>query len=125
MLGIQKPGNGVDLCGFHRFRRCHFRQNRRNSLRQHAFAAAGTADHQGIVPAGSGDFQGIADILLSLYIGKIRGFLFFDIFFRHSCRLTRNLPHPLQVRQKLCHILHAVDRNPGSGCFCCIGGRNV
>ena len=57
-VGIFKQaGNGMDLGGLQYFGGCHVRQYRGQAFGQHGFTAAGSADEDHIVPAGSGHFK--------------------------------------------------------------------
>ena len=86
LAAVQQSGDGIDLGGLHGFCGSHLRQNGRDALCQHTLAAAGAADHQRIVTAGCGDFQGILGVLLSFDIGEIQGVLIV-LRLRHIGRL--------------------------------------
>ena len=46
---------------------------RGNALGEHGFAGAGRADHQDVVTAGSGDFEGTLGGLLAAHVGEVEG----------------------------------------------------
>jgi len=60
-----------DRCGFLRLLLGQQRQNGWEARSQHRFAGAGRAEHQKIVRAGRGDFEGAFDVILAVHIGKI------------------------------------------------------
>ena len=126
VFAVQQAGNGIDLRGFHGLRGSHCRQDRRDPLGKHALAAAGAADHQGIVPACCGNFQGVLCILLSLDIGKVQCFLiFFRLgrigFLRTNCRTSVLV----QVGDQFSHAVHTVHRYPCRGSFRSILRRHI
>ena len=120
LAAVQQSGDGIDLGGLHGFCGSHLRQNGRDALCQHTLAAAGAADHQRIVTAGCGDFQGILGVLLSFDIGEIQGVLIV-LRLRHIGRL---LPENgscgvLQMGEQVAQTMDAVD---GDAYRRCLGG---
>ena len=66
-----QTGNGMNFCHFQRFVQRHIRQNRRNTCRQHGFAAARCTNHNGIVSACRCNFQRTFYFKLSFHVRKI------------------------------------------------------
>lgn len=61
----------MDLGGFNRFLEIHRRHDRGNALGEHAFAAAGGANHENIVSSCDGNFYGAFGGVLAAYVGEI------------------------------------------------------
>ena len=77
-------GDGGDHGDFEQFGRRQRRQNGRQPRRQHRFSRAGRSDHQEIVAAGGGDFEGALGAFLALDIGEVerRAIHFEDLWLR-------------------------------------------
>ena len=67
----EEAGYGVNLGHLQRFLQIHRRQNGRQALGQHGLARPGRADHEDVVAAGGGDFEGPLGQELALDLGKI------------------------------------------------------
>ena len=74
--GIEHPGHGVNLGGFERFFKGERGKDGGQPLGQHGFAGAGRADHQNVVAAGGGHFQGALGGLLAAHIAEVDGEVF-------------------------------------------------
>jgi hypothetical protein len=68
---IQHAGDGMDLGGFDRIFLRHFRHDGGDALGEHGFPGSRWADHQQVVSAGRGDFQGAFDMMLAFDFLKI------------------------------------------------------
>ena len=71
--GIEHSGDAVNLRRLQRFFKRERRQDRGHALGQHRLAGAGRADHQDVVAAGAGDFEGALGGLLSADIFEVDG----------------------------------------------------
>ncbi len=71
LLAAQHPGDAVDLRALDRFLERHRRDDGGDAFREHRFAGAGRADHEQIVAAGDGDFDGALDVALAFHVGEI------------------------------------------------------
>jgi hypothetical protein len=67
----QPAGDRKDHAQFEGLGRFERRQDARHSRRQHRFAGAGRADHQEVVAAGGGDFEGPLGALLALDVLEV------------------------------------------------------
>lgn len=67
----QEAANAVDLGGLNGFIEGHRRDDGGDALGQHRFAGAGRADHEEVVAAGDGDFDGAFGTGLTLDFGEI------------------------------------------------------
>ncbi len=65
-------GHGVDARHIQGFVDGHARQDARQGARQQGLAGAGRTDHQDVVPAGRGHFQGALDVLLAFDLAENR-----------------------------------------------------
>jgi len=75
------------------------RQYGRQTRSQHRFAGAGRAEHQKIVRAGRGDFEGAFDMVLAVHIGKIE--IIAGSLGRAALKLGRDRFLPGQMRAHL------------------------
>ncbi len=71
--GIEHAGHGVNLGGFERFFKRERGKDGGQPLGQHGFARAGRADHQNVVAAGGGHFEGALGGLLAAHIAEVDG----------------------------------------------------
>ena len=68
---VEQTGDGVDLGGLQRFFKGERRQDGRQPLGQHRLAGAGRADHQHVVAAGGGDFEGALGRVLAAHVSEV------------------------------------------------------
>ena len=71
--GVEHAGDGVNLGGFQSLFEGERRQDGGQALGQHGFAGAGRADHQNVVAAGGGYFEGALGRLLAAHILEVHG----------------------------------------------------
>ena len=71
--GIEDAGDGVDLRCLEGFFKGKGSEGGRQALGQHRFAGTGRADHENVVAACSGDFEGALCGLLAADVFKVDG----------------------------------------------------
>jgi len=110
LLAIQHPGNAVDLRALDRFFERHRRHDRRDPFRQHRFSGPGRADHEQIVAAGDGDFDGALDVSLAFYVGEIDLVVLVSREERSQIAISRgDQRFPPNELESLAEIVDAVD----------------
>ena len=72
-FGVEDAGDGMDLGGLEGFVEAERREDRGEPAGEHGFAGAGRADHQDVVAAGGGDFEGALGGLLAADVGEVEG----------------------------------------------------
>ncbi len=85
LIFFQHAGHAEDLGGFDGLVKADGRKDRGDAFGQHGFSGTRRADHDQVVPAGSGHFQGALGQLLSHDFGIIR------IGFAFSLKQARNI----------------------------------
>ena len=114
----KQPGHRMYFGGLQRLFKRKGRQNARQALCQHAFARAGRADKQGVVPARGGHLQRAPRLRLAAHIGKIQ---------KTVCRLRRIRRMRLWQNGRLArkvahHVARGVHRvNAKALCCGCLG----
>jgi nickel/cobalt transporter (NicO) family protein len=73
--GEGDAGGGLDGEDFEKFVERGLGHDGGDAAGDHAFAGAGAADHQEIMPAGDGDFDGAAEAVLAFDFGEVDGVL--------------------------------------------------
>lgn len=107
-------GDGVDLSGLERFTQRHVRQDGREPSREHRLPRSRRADHDDIVPARRGDFEGALRHLLALYIGEVDGIM--ERGREYLVNVDRERRDGVAVFEELHRFLqrlHRIDIEPG------------
>lgn len=110
----EQAANAVDLGGLDGFFLGHAGHDGADAFGDHAFARAGRADHQEIVSASDGDFDGAFGIALTFDIGKV------DVVvggcgeeFGGAAGLGREFDLAFEILDDLAQMLHADDVDAG------------
>jgi hypothetical protein len=70
---VEESGDGVDAGGLDRFLLGHVGHDGGHAFGEHGFTGAGRADHDDVVSAGSGDFEGAFDVVLAFDFVEVGG----------------------------------------------------
>ena len=105
---IEHSGHAVDLRGLERFLERERRQDGRNALGQHGLAGAGRADHQNVVAAGAGDFEGALGGLLSAHVFEVDGEMLG--FVQQASLIDRNGRDAVPGVHEMNHVEQRLDR---------------
>src|ERR1700733_1633111 len=71
-LGVEDAGDGVDLGGLQRFFEAEGREDGGQALGEHGLAGTGRTDHEDVVTAGCGHFEGALGGMLAAHVGEIQ-----------------------------------------------------
>ena len=123
---LQHPRHAVNARRLDGFLERHWRQDRRDALRQHGLPRARRPDEQNVVPAGDSHFDCPLDVALTFYVAKI------DVVRLVRCEKICQIAARGQEREFaanklkcLTQIVHAVDVDLfHHGSFACVGFRN-
>ena len=70
---VQDPAHGVNLGGLNGLGKTQGRQNGGNAFGQHRLARTRRSNHEDVVAAGSGYFQGALGMELTFHVSEIHG----------------------------------------------------
>lgn len=113
----QMSGDGMNLGRFERFAERHVRQDGREPAREHRLTRTRRADHDDIVPACRGDFEGALRHLLPLHIGEVDGIM--ERGGEDLVNVDRERRDRVAIFEELHSFLqrrHGIDIEPGRDC---------
>ena len=127
-VAVEDAGDGVDLGGLEGFFEAQRGEDGREALGEHGFAGAGRADHEDVVAAGGGDFQGALGDVLAADVAEVG--LIFDGFVEEEGAVDdEGLGEDVALRRRVEELADFEERGDGidvdagdDGGFAGVGG---